>query len=127
LRESVNRLTRATLAGKAPGENDLRAVNSWACRPPLAPQVEPSPERRWVAEHSVPAAPALVAREAVELLTSPERHLIRECAAAPQCSLLYLDRSRDHRRRWCQMEVCGSRAKMTSYRRRRGAARGGAR
>jgi predicted RNA-binding Zn ribbon-like protein len=126
LRESVSRLTRATLAGEAPDEKDLRALNEWARRPALAPQVEPSLERRWVAEHSVQAALALVAREAVELLTGPERHLIRECAAAPQCSLLYLDRSRAHRRRWCQMEVCGSRAKMTSYRRRRGAAPGGA-
>jgi predicted RNA-binding Zn ribbon-like protein len=70
-------------------------------------------------EHTVQAALALIAREAVELLTGPDRGLIRECAAAPDCSLLYLDRSRARRRRWCQMEICGSRAKMTSYRRRR--------
>jgi predicted RNA-binding Zn ribbon-like protein len=125
VRETVNRLTRATLAGEAPAEQDLRDLNGWACRPSLAAQVEPSLERRWVAEHPVQAALALVAREAVELLTSPERMLIRECAAAPQCSLLYLDRSRAHRRRWCQMEVCGSRAKMASYRHRQSTAPGG--
>jgi predicted RNA-binding Zn ribbon-like protein len=122
LRETVNSLTRATLAREAPVKDDLRELNEWARRPPLTPQAEPSLQRRWVAEHCVQAALALIAREAVELLTSPERSFIRECAAAPNCSLLYLDRSRAHRRRWCQMETCGSRAKMTDYRHRQSTA-----
>jgi predicted RNA-binding Zn ribbon-like protein len=118
LRETVNRLTRATLAGDPPAKDELRELNEWARRPPLAPQAEPTLQRRWVGENSVQAALALIAREAVQLLTSPDRSLIRECAARPNCSLLYLDRSRAGRRRWCEMEICGSRAKMTSYRRR---------
>ena len=119
LRETVNRITRAALAGEIPGEQDLAELNEWARRPPLAPQTDAVLAPRWVAEHPVQAALALVAREAVELLTGPDRSLIHECAAAPDCSLLYLDRSPARRRRWCQMEICGSRAKMTSYRRRR--------
>ena len=119
LRETVNRITRATLAGSTPVTEDLAELNGWACRPPLIPQADPTLQRHWIAEHSVQAALALIAREAVELLTSSDRSLIRECAAAPDCSLLYLDRSRARQRRWCQMEVCGSRAKMTNYRRRR--------
>jgi predicted RNA-binding Zn ribbon-like protein len=119
LREAVNRITRATLAGATPAKQDLAELNEWARRPPLTPQADRTLQRRWIAEHTVQAALALIAREAVELLTSPDRSFIRECAAAPDCSLLYLDRSRAQRRRWCQMEVCGSRAKMTSYRRRR--------
>jgi hypothetical protein len=42
----------------------------------------------------VQAALALLVREAVELLTGPDLRLVRECAAAPSCSLLSLDRSR---------------------------------
>ena len=122
LRETVNRLTRATLAAGTPDPADLRELNRWARRPALAPQADPKFRRRWTGEHLVRAALAVIAREAVELLTGPERALIRECAAAPSCSLLYLDRSRARRRRWCQMDKCGSRAKMTSYRRRRSAA-----
>ena len=121
LRETVNSLTRAQLLGEPPDADDVRDLNEWARRPPLAPQVDLSLERRWSGGQPVEAALALVAREAVELLTSPDRMLIRECAAAPSCSLLYLDRSRAGRRRWCEMERCGSRAKMRSYRRRRGA------
>lgn len=122
LRETVNRLTRALLAGETPRPDDVRELNDWARRPPLAPQADPSLVRHWTGERPVQAALALIAREAAELLTSHERALIRECAAAPNCSLLYLDRSRAHRRRWCQMDKCGSRVKMTSYRRRLGTA-----
>ena len=117
---TVNRLARAVLAEALPAERDLQDINHWARRPPLTLQAGAGLQRRWVGGNPVQAALALIAREAVELMTSSERNLIRECAAAPNCSLLYLDRSRAQRRRWCQMEICGSRAKMTSYRRRRG-------
>jgi predicted RNA-binding Zn ribbon-like protein len=119
LREAVNRIARTALAGEAPAEGDLAELNGWARRPPLAPQADGALARRWSGEPPVRAALALLAREAVELLTGPDLQLVRECAAAPNCSLLYLDRSRGHSRRWCDMERCGSRAKMTSYRRRR--------
>jgi predicted RNA-binding Zn ribbon-like protein len=119
LRETISRLARAVVAGDEPRTTDVGELNRWARRPPLAPQVDGNLERGWAGERQVRAALALVAREAVELLTSPERELMRECAAAPNCSLLYLDRSHGRRRRWCEMGRCGSRAKMTSYRRRR--------
>lgn len=86
----------------------------------VSPQLNRSLRRGW-ASSPINGALALIACEAVELLSGPERQLIRECAAAPACSLLYLDRSRGRRRRWCQMERCGSRAKMAEYRKRRGA------
>lgn len=122
LRETVNRLVRATLGDQAPKANDLRELNRRARLPVLTPQLDSKLRRRWTAaEHPVRAALALIAREAAELLTSPDRTLIRECAAAPNCSLLYLDRSRAGRRRWCEMNRCGSRAKMTNYRDRRNA------
>ena len=73
-------------------------------------------------DERVHAALAVIAREAVELLATPERALIRECSAAPECSRIYLDRSPGRRRRWCQMETCGSSAKMRAYRHRRAAA-----
>ena len=122
LRETLNRLIRATLGDQAPKAADLRELNRWARLPALTPQLDSKLRRRWTAERPVRAALALIAREAAELLTSPDRRLIRECAAAPSCSLLYLDRSRAGRRRWCEMNRCGSRAKMTNYRDRRNAA-----
>ena len=116
LRETVNRLVRATLAGDGLPRHDRSTLNEWAREPALAPQVGPKLDLRW--SGGVRAALATLAREAGELLTSPQARLIRECAAAPNCSRLYLDRSRGRRRRWCRMEWCGSSAKMRAYRQR---------
>ncbi len=47
---------------------------------------------------------------AAELLASGEAARIRVCGAV-DCGWMYVDRSRNGLRRWCQMEVCGTRAK----------------
>src|SRR4051812_24119414 len=52
--------------------------------------------------------PAL--RAAAELLASEEATRIRECAGE-DCGWMYVDRSRNGLRRWCQMETCGNREK----------------
>jgi len=59
-----------------------------------------------------------VVRSAAELLTGPEASLVRECAS-DRCSWLFVDRSRTHRRRWCDMKVCGNRAKARRHYQRR--------
>jgi len=62
-----------------------------------------------------------VARSAAELLTSGEAAQIKECASET-CSWLFVDRSRTHRRRWCDMKSCGNRAKARRHYRRKKAA-----
>lgn len=53
---------------------------------------------------------------AVDLLrTGPLDHL-KVCV---ECCWLFLDRSRNHSRRWCSMNECGGRLKMQRYRARR--------
>ena len=47
---------------------------------------------------------------AAELLASHDVARVRVCGAA-DCGWMYVDRSRNGLRRWCQMEVCGTRAK----------------
>jgi predicted RNA-binding Zn ribbon-like protein len=123
LRETIDGVARAYLAAVTPDAAAVCELNEWARRPPLSPRIDERLERRWEGEEAVHAALALLAREAIELLGGPERALIRECEAAPKCSRLYLDRSRGRRRRWCQMEWCGSQAKMSAYRRRMAATR----
>lgn len=48
-----------------------------------------------------------VAWSAATLLTSEEARRIRVCGA-PDCGWMYVDRSRNGLRRWCQMETCGT-------------------
>jgi predicted RNA-binding Zn ribbon-like protein len=59
-----------------------------------------------------------VVQSAAELLVSDEVHRIRVCDA-PECGWMYVDRSRNGLRRWCQMETCGTREK-TRRRRKTG-------
>jgi predicted RNA-binding Zn ribbon-like protein len=47
---------------------------------------------------------------AAALLLSKRRSIVRACANE-HCGWLFLDTSRNHMRRWCDMRVCGSRAK----------------
>ncbi len=50
------------------------------------------------------------AQSAADLLTSDELKLVRFCEA-PDCEWLFLDRSRNRSRRWCDMTSCGNRQK----------------
>jgi predicted RNA-binding Zn ribbon-like protein len=56
----------------------------------------------------------LVVRSAADLLTAPELTRVRQCGGRG-CSWLFLDTSKNGSRRWCEMEVCGSRAKARAY------------
>lgn len=64
-----------------------------------------------------------IARSAADLLTSPfHRAIVRECES-DTCSWLFLDKTRNHSRRWCDMGDCGNRAKARRFRERRSRAR----
>jgi predicted RNA-binding Zn ribbon-like protein len=56
-----------------------------------------------------------VAESAFELLPSPEAASLRQCPGE-ECGWLFLDTSRNHARRWCQMKICGNRAKVRRFR-----------
>jgi len=60
-----------------------------------------------------------IARSAADLLTSrTHRAMVRECESET-CSWLFLDRTKNHSRRWCDMGDCGNRAKARRFRERR--------
>jgi predicted RNA-binding Zn ribbon-like protein len=64
-----------------------------------------------------------VLRSAADLLTSRDLARLRECAAQA-CAWLFLDRSKNRSRRWCDMTVCGNRDKVRRHRQRRRERRG---
>lgn len=51
-----------------------------------------------------------IACAAADLLTSNELANLRICAS-DQCAWLFLDHTKNHRRRWCDMKTCGNRVK----------------
>lgn len=65
-----------------------------------------------------------VARAAEALLAGPDLARVRRCAG---CSWLFVDRSRNGQRRWCDMNDCGRVEKMRRYVEQRSARRRAAR
>jgi predicted RNA-binding Zn ribbon-like protein len=55
-----------------------------------------------------------IARDAAELLASERLEYVRACASKT-CEWLFLDESKNHRRRWCDMTKCGNRAKVRRF------------
>jgi predicted RNA-binding Zn ribbon-like protein len=59
-----------------------------------------------------------VAEAAADLIGNEDFRLIRACGGHV-CTLLFIDRTKAHGRRWCSMAVCGNRAKAAAHRARR--------
>ena len=58
-----------------------------------------------------------ITQAAIQLLLSGQYERLRQCAGE-QCSWLFVDSSRNSRRRWCDMQACGNRAKIRRFRER---------
>jgi len=75
-------------------------------------------EWRWPETDDLARALWPIARAASEILTSDhERALLRECSD-DTCAWLFVDRTKNHSRRWCDMNTCGSRNKVREFRSR---------
>jgi predicted RNA-binding Zn ribbon-like protein len=118
LREAIFALLARGPAECGPGGREL--VNRIAQAPVPVPYLAAGPALRWQAADPVAATLSLVARDALDLVTSPAADRVRECAN-PDCGAMFLDASRPGTRRWCAMGSCGNQAKKTAYRERQAA------
>ncbi|MBD0743047.1 ABATE domain-containing protein [Streptomyces sp. CBMA152] len=123
LRDQIGQLVYAELTGRGAGAAAaLERVNALAGAAPPGVRAIRGADGRLVRTFSgdpdCTALLAVVARDAVELLTDPEdRSRLRQCEG-DNCFRLYLDTSRGRRRRWCSSEVCGNRERVARHRRR---------
>ncbi|HET7550442.1 MAG TPA: ABATE domain-containing protein [Gemmatimonadaceae bacterium] len=121
LREAVYSVVRARVAGKTPDADAIELLNAHAAHAPPVPHLlQDGTALEWAAANPLRAVLALIARDAVELVTSPLIGRVRECAD-PRCTSLFLDTSRPGKRRWCSAMPCANRQKVRAYRARRGA------
>ena len=119
-REAVFLIFSSLAAGRRPPEDSLKTLN--AALPDALSRLRihrSGRQYRWVWAEAGSLERLLwpVIRSAARLLTSPDLPRIRECAA-DTCSWLFLDRSRNRSRRWCDMSVCGNRSKARRHYRR---------
>jgi predicted RNA-binding Zn ribbon-like protein len=55
-----------------------------------------------------------LAQAASDLLVSSDAELVKDCGD-PTCRWLFLDLSKNHTRRWCDMKTCGNRMKARRF------------
>ena len=117
LRRAVWNAAHDVIGGHPPTSSDRTVINLAAARVPPVPVLEASGAaavRRPLMSWQVLS---MLARDAVDLFSSPLADRIRVCAAV-DCGLLYLDQSRTGNRQWCSMQRCGTRAKVRTHRER---------
>ena len=117
LREAIWQCADAQIGGGPLPREHVAEINHFASRPPPIPQIVKDHEHRWANPVTYRQVLSMVARDAVDLYTGPTAHRIRRCTGT-NCSLIFVDRSRPGKRRWCSMDRCGNRAKVSAFRNR---------
>ncbi|GAB4589849.1 CGNR zinc finger domain-containing protein [Nocardia sp. IFM 10818] len=115
LREAAYRMALAAMAGEPLALPDRKVVNALAhgALPEITLRADGTVRRVGTADRALTE----IARSAIELFGGPDRNRIKECGRS-ECTRLYVDTSRGGSRRWCDMTVCGNRAKSAAFRAR---------
>jgi len=115
LREAIYRVGQAAAGTRRISERDLVLIreHAGARRPEIGVH---NNAVRWqpASPHASQQLCAVLAGEALSLFCSPRAARVGICEGG-LCGWLFLDESRGKRRRWCDMNDCGSRAKARRY------------
>jgi len=120
LREAIYRIFSAVANNKTPETADLAQLNSELAGALGRLRVASKRDGfdwRWAKKGgALDEALGPIARSAAELLTSSQRlNQVRQCRG-DNCGWLFVDGSKNHSRRWCDMRDCGNRAKVRRHR-----------
>ncbi len=122
LRESIFWIFSHLAGGEPQVSSDLEKLNRELSLGMGRLRVEPSAEGfrwGWAREpFSLDLLLGPIAHSAADLLTSSDLQRVRECGGI-DCSWLFVDRTKNHSRVWCEMEGCGNRSKVRRYRRKK--------
>lgn len=114
LREALYRVFSDAAAGRDANPASLTLLNGFLDEAGRHLEVAPAGSGyRWAwreVEGAFDLPAWRVAHAAAALLVSPDLARVRECSG-DRCDWLFLDASRNHSRRWCDMASCGNRAK----------------
>jgi predicted RNA-binding Zn ribbon-like protein len=115
LRETIYQVFSAISNGKSPAAEDLATINDVLVEALRHSRIVATPagySRSWSEPRGDNLESPLwpIAHSAAELLTSSEVRRVRECGSE-DCSWLFVDRSKNRTRRWCDMKTCGNREK----------------
>jgi predicted RNA-binding Zn ribbon-like protein len=117
LRESIHEVFAAIVEKRGLSEPALGELNTFiqeAAGQARLEKVGGSFERRFDFRSSLHSVRWPIALAAADLLTSGNLYMIRLCSS-PTCRWFFLDTSKNHRRRWCDMRLCGNRDKVSRF------------
>ncbi|GAU68554.1 hypothetical protein SSP35_08_00480 [Streptomyces sp. NBRC 110611] len=121
LREALRAACLAHTAGTAVPEPAARALDRLLAVAPLVLAITPDGDAALRPAPGLRGIAHLTARIAAGIATAVADGTWKRLKAceAHECRWVFYDRSPAGRSRWCSMAVCGSRAKMRTYRARR--------
>lgn len=121
LREAIYRLFKSVIEGWPAGAADVDVLNrelAEARRHEYVAVSEGSFVRQWDPDpRSLNGVLWPVTCSAADVLTGADLGRVGQCGGE-HCGWLFVDNSRAGRRRWCDMRVCGNRAKVRRHRER---------
>jgi predicted RNA-binding Zn ribbon-like protein len=122
LREAIFRICAAYIAEKPPPPADLRLLNAELARSLGRLQLaRVKGAEGWTWEWTNPPEMfdhpvGVIAHAAAKLLTDPHTLVQLRTCNGDNCGWLFVDSSKNHSRRWCDMRDCGNRAKIRRHR-----------
>lgn len=125
LREAIYRIFKAVSEDAEPENDDLVSLSLAIAEAMSHARIVPTAGGftwEWIdTEVNLDRMLWPVVRSAEDLLFSDELDAVRVCAS-DTCNWLFMDTSKNHSRRWCDMKSCGNRAKARRfYSRKKGA------
>jgi predicted RNA-binding Zn ribbon-like protein len=118
LREAAAEVLYEAVDGKSPSPSAIKRLEECLSAAKGQEELQWDGEKlRWMLPQapSLPASPLWLLSLSVEsLMTSEQMHLLRECGNA-DCRWLFVDTSKNHTRRWCDMKICGNRMKARRF------------
>ncbi len=118
LRETAAEALYAVVDGKSPSAGALKRLEECFAEARKQQALRWNGEKlEWSLPQSstLPELPLwLLSLSTAAFMTSEQMHLLRECGNA-DCRWLFVDTSKNHTRRWCDMKICGNRMKARRF------------
>ena len=117
-REVLYFLILSAVHDRSPSESHLRALNRFLSEARVVDEVVWNKRRFVRSSRDLTERPDGPLRQIVDatviLMTSSDIYNVRECSEKT-CRWFFLDRSKNHSRRWCDMQLCGNRSKARRF------------
>jgi predicted RNA-binding Zn ribbon-like protein len=124
LREAIFRILLSASRGKTPSRDDMARLNSELAASLCRLRIGRAKDRngfdwQWADEQLQPEhLLGPIARSTAELLVRDDLIAKVHQCEGDNCGWLFVDCSKNHSRRWCDMRDCGNRAKVRRHRKR---------